>query len=324
MAATPISFRFSNLTDSLIAAWMPFVTAAVLALGSMAASAAAVDSQASSYRELAVEVIGNGRPLVMIPGLNSAADTWRETCAALQPEVQCHLLQLPGFAGQPPAQQAIEGDAFLDAMRDRVLAYVDELGLRSPVVIGHSLGGLLALKMALKSPKAFSRLIIVDSLPFFPAAQNPAATVASVTPMAEGMRQSMQAADDESFFRNAPAALAGMSRSPERVKTLAEWGRASDRATTTQAMYELMTTDLRADIKAIHTPTLVLGAWAAYAPYGSTRESTEAIFRSQYAALDGVRIEMSETGYHFLMWDDPQWLQSQVRAFLSTDTQTGK
>jgi hypothetical protein len=33
---------------------------------------------------------------------------------------------------------------------------------------------------------------------------------------------------------------------------------------------------------------------------------------------------MSETGYHFLMWDDPQWLQSQVRAFLSTDTQTGK
>src|SRR3546814_10981732 len=102
-----------------------------------------------------------------------------------------------------------------------------------------------------------------------------------------------------------------MSRSPERVKTLAEWSRSSDRATTTQAMYELMTTDLRAQLNTIHTPTLVLGAWAAYAPYGATRESTEAIFRSQYAALDGVRIAMSDSGYHFLMWDDPQWLQAQ-------------
>lgn len=313
--ATPHSLPSS---DSVLDVLKPFAIAALLALGNVTLASAAAPVR--NDHGLGVEVIGTGSPLIMIPGLNSAADTWRETCAALQPEVQCHLLQLPGFAGQP----AVANDAFLDTMRDRVLAYVDALGLRSPVVIGHSLGGLLALKMALKSPQAFSRLIIVDSLPFFPAAQNPAATVASVTPMAEGMRQSMQAADDESFFRNGQAALAGMSRSPERVKTLAEWGRASDRATTTQAMYELMTTDLRADIKAIHTPTLVLGAWAAYAPYGATRESTEAIFRSQYAALDGVRIEMSETGYHFLMWDDPQWLQSQVRAFLSTDTKNGK
>lgn len=310
--------RFMHLPESVVAACLPFVTAAVLAMASLVASAAPADSHAQSYQGLSVEVIGSGRPLIMIPGLNSAADTWRETCAALQPEVQCHLLQLPGFAGQP----AIASAAFLDAMRDRILSYVAERQLRSPAVIGHSLGGLLALKMALQSPQVFSRMIIVDSLPFFAAAQNPAATVAMVTPMAEGMRQAMLAADDASFFGNAQAALAGMSRSPERVKTLSDWGRSSDRATTTQAMYELMTSDLRADIKAIHTPTLVLGAWAAYAPYGSTRSSTEAIFRSQYAALAGVRIEMSESGYHFLMWDDPQWLQAQVRAFLHADTAT--
>jgi len=320
MTTPTIRSRLLPLADGLIATWMPFATAAVLALGSFTASAATADAQVSTYRGLSVEVIGSGQPLIMIPGLNSGADTWRETCAALQPEVQCHLLQLPGFAGQA----AIASDAFLDAMRERVLAYVDEHKLTSPVVIGHSLGGLLALKMALQSPHTFSRMIIVDSLPFFPAAQNPAATVASVTPMAEGMRQGMLAADDDSFFRNAQAALAGMSRSPERVKTLAEWGRRSDRATTTQAMYELMTTDLRAQLNNIQTPTLVLGAWAAYAPYGATRESTEAIFRSQYAALAGVRIAMSDSGYHFLMWDDPQWLQAQVRAFLQADTVAGE
>ena len=41
------------------------------------------------------------RPVLMIPGLNSAASVWTETCAALQPGVQCHIVQLPGFAGAP-------------------------------------------------------------------------------------------------------------------------------------------------------------------------------------------------------------------------------
>jgi hypothetical protein len=37
-----------------------------------------------------------------------------------------------------------------------------------------------------------------------------------------------------------------------------------------------------------------------------------------------VRIEMSEGGYHFLMWDDPQWLQSQVRGFLEARSAAAK
>jgi pimeloyl-ACP methyl ester carboxylesterase len=81
-------------------------------------------------------------------------------------------------------------------------------------------------------------------------------------------------------------------------------------------MYELATTDLRDTIAAVRCPVLVLGSWAAYAPYGATMESTADIFRTQYAKLDGMRLEMSEAGYHFLMWDDPKWLHAQVRDFI--------
>jgi len=102
------------------------------------------------------------------------------------------------------------------------------------------------------------------------------------------------------------------------VETLTTWGNASDRAITAEAMYEMMTIDLRGSLDQIRVPTLVLGAWAAYAPYGATKESTAALYKAQYAKLDGVRIEMSEGGYHFLMWDDPQWLQQQVRGFIAT------
>lgn len=291
---------------------IPLATAAGTLAAALGAAAMPADVQAGEFQGMSVEVVGEGKPVLMIPGLNSGADTWRDTCMALQPQVQCHLVQLPGFAGQP----AVDGDAFLEGMRDRLLAYLEAEELEEPVVIGHSLGGVLGMRMAIEQPDAIDRLVIVDSLPFFPAAQNPAATVEQARPMAEQMRAAWVAADDATYAAQAEAALSTMARAPEDVAKLREWGRASDRATTTQAMYELMTTDLRDSLGRISAPTLVLGSWAAYQLYGATLESTRATFAGQYANLDGVRIEMSADGYHFLMWDDPQWLQEQVREFI--------
>lgn len=272
-------------------------------------------AQAAAVRhgDITVEVVGSGRPVLMIPGLNSSAETWRETCQALQPQVQCHLVQLPGFAGAPAAKN----DEFLPVMRAQLVDYVRAGKLQRPAIVGHSLGGALALQMAIAAPEAMGPLIIVDSLPFFAAAMNPSATADAVRPMAESMRTRMLASDTTTYAIGTEAAVRGMTRDAVRVATLVEWGHASDRATTARAMYELMVTDLRQQLSKVRSPTLVLGAWAAYAPMGSTRESTANIFRAQYAALEGVQLRMSEAGYHFLMWDDPTWVQSNIRDFLA-------
>jgi pimeloyl-ACP methyl ester carboxylesterase len=260
-----------------------------------------------------VEVIGKGRSLLMIPGLNSSADVWHDTCEALQPGVQCHIIQLPGFAGQAPVQD----EHWLDSMRDRVLAYADHAHLKHPDLIGHSLGGFLGLELSIKAPGRFAHVVIVDSLPFLGAARDPAATSDSVRPMANGMRAGMLAADEASYLGQIRGSVATMSVHPERIPSLAKWGETSDRKTTAQAMYELMTTDLRPTLGSARSPTLVLGSWASYAPYGATKASTLATFEQQYATHPDVRIVLSETGYHFLMWDDPKWLQDQVKQFLS-------
>lgn len=290
-----------------------FAASFVLSFGAWHAAHAA---EPQTFRDLKVEVVGQGRPVLMIPGLNSAGETWTETCAALQQDrVQCHIVTLPGFAGRAPAADANK-DAWLDDMRDRLLAYADARKLKRPVVMGHSLGGFLALQMAIKQPERFERVVIVDALAFLGAVRNPAATVDQVKPIAEGMRKQMLSQDDASYRAGVAANLKGMAHDPARVETLTTWGNASDRTITAQAMYEMMTTDLRDELVKIKAPTLVLGAWAAYAPYGVTKESTAALYKAQYAKLDGVRVEMSEGGYHFLMWDDPQWLQQQVRGFI--------
>lgn len=296
---------------------IPVVTGALLLAFGVADTVAADGTKTADFEGVRIEVRGpaDGRPVLMIPGLNSGAQVWDETCAALieQAHVQCHVVNLPGFAGVP----AVADDTpFLDHQAERLLRYVKSRELQQPVAMGHSLGGVVTLLMAKAEPKAFSQLVIVDSLPFFPAAMNPAATVEMMKPMAEGMRQGMRQATDEAYAAQLETALAGMSKDPERLPTLKTWGHASDRNTTTQAMYEMFSRDLRGDLATVTTPTLVLGAWAAYKPMGSTLESTRKIFTDQYAKLEGVRVEMSAGGYHFLMWDDPEWLVAQVRSVL--------
>lgn len=289
--------------------WAGLFAAAVGILTALHASQG--QAAPAEFRDLKVDVVGQGRPVVMIPGLNSAASVWTETCAALQPGVQCHLVQLPGFAGTP----AVATENFQLAMRDRLLAYLDDRKLDKPVVMGHSLGGVLALQMAAEKPGRIERLVIVDSLPFLGGLRG--MTPEQARGMAAGMRQQMLAATKEQWEAGTRQGAGGMSRSPANTERVIAWGLASDRATTAQAMSELWGDDLRPLLPRLTTPTLVLGAWAAYEPMGATLDSTRKIFEGQYAGLKGAEIRMSSRGHHFLMWDDADWLVGEVKAFLA-------
>ncbi len=295
--------------------WMGLFGAAVgIATALYVSNCQAAPAAPAEFRDLRVDVVGQGRPVLMIPGLNSAASTWDQTCAALQPGVQCHIVQLPGFAGAP----AVATDNFLNGMRDRLLAYLDDRKLDKPVVMGHSLGGVLALQMAAATadkPGRIERLVIVDSLPFLAGLRG--MTPETAKGAAVAMRQQMQSASKEQWEAGARQGSMGMSRTPANNERVYAWSLASDRATSAQAMSELWADDLRPLLPKITAPTLVLGAWAAYEPMGSTLESTQKIFETQYAGLSGVKVVMSQRGYHFLMWDDADWLVGEVKGFLA-------
>jgi len=271
-------------------------------------------SKADDFAGMAITKKGNGPAVIFIPGLNSAEDTFTETCTALATRHSCYLLHLPGFAGQKPMDLQ---QGFLVPVKNNIIALIKKEKLSHVTLVGHSLGGLLSLMIALDSPELIDKIVIIDSLPFFPAIQNPLLTAELAKPQAEQMRSQMNVQDNESFFKNAAQSVKGMTNNPKNIPLLIQWGQTSDRATTTQAMYELMTTDLRASIAAVKQPTLVLGSWAAYKPYGSTKESTKTIFSTQYAQLKNVDIRMSETGFHFLTWDDNEWVNQQIKQFLT-------
>ena len=266
---------------------------------------------------LKTEVFGKGQPIVMIPGLTCSGDVWDETVEKLKSNYECHVITLPGFAGQAAIKDH-EGQ-YLEKMKQLVIAYIEDNKLEKPVIMGHSLGGFLALKIAIAKPDLPAKLVIVDSLPFLTAIQMPNATEESAKPIAQNMKAQIVAGANATREQRAAyqkMMLKSLIIDEKQIDLATEWSLESDPETVGQAMYELYTTDIRDELANIKTPTLVLGAWIAYQNYGITRESTLANFKAQYAKLNNVTIDLTDKGNHFIMWDDPEFFQSWITKFM--------
>ncbi|HEY6394608.1 MAG TPA: alpha/beta hydrolase [Candidatus Binataceae bacterium] len=276
---------------------------------------AALSTAATAQDAFEVKVTGhgqaNGQTMILIPGLSSAGETWDTTVAHYQDRFECHVLTLAGFAGVPRIPAPM-----LEHVRDAVAEYIRENKIAKPVIVGHSLGGFLALAIAARYPDLAGKLVIVDAYPFLSAVYDPKITTAEAKANAATTRQYMtQTQDMYERYVKSGVATRMMVTSDADLDRIIGWGLASDRTAVTDAMVEMLTTDLRDEVARIQVPTLVLGTWAGMKEY-TDRAKTEANFKAQYAKLAGARIQMNDTARHFVMWDDPQWMFSQIDRFL--------
>ncbi|QSQ20984.1 alpha/beta hydrolase [Pyxidicoccus parkwayensis] len=289
------------------------VMIAVVLLSGCATSSTGADTAATAAaapQAFHVERSGKGRPLVFIPGLSSSGEVWNETVAHLQGKYDCHVLTLAGFAGQP----AIPAPFF--ATERRALAdYLRSQGLEKPILVGHSLGGVLAMAVAADVPELVGGVVIVDSLPFLPASMDPSATAESMRSRAEEMRTLMRMQTVEQRSMQSRMALRNFITDEKKVDVAARWGANSDWETVTNAYYELSTTDLRPELSRITAPTLVLGSWVALKGR-VPREAVEAVYQNQYSKLSTAHVVMNDKARHFIMWDDPEGFYQELDGFL--------
>lgn len=261
-----------------------------------------------------VEVSGHGRPMILIPGLYSSGQVWDGTVARYKANYECHVLTLAGLAGEPPIAAP-----FLEKVRLGIADYIRAKKLRKPVVVGHSMGGFLALWLASREPELVGPLVIVDILPYPPAAQQPTATPETMKPQAEALRKGMLAQSPEQRRQMQTAVLQTMITDSSKQALAAKWADASDPNTVAQAMYELLTTDLLPELARVKVPTLIIGTWIGLRQYMS-REQVEKNFREQYASLAGYKFVMAEKAKHFVMFDEPEFLFEEMDNFLASQS----
>lgn len=95
---------------------------------------------------------GDGPPLVLMHGIGMSWEAWQPVLSRLEAEREVIALDLPGFGASPtPPPGTPPGSASLARL---VIAFLDELGLSRPHVAGVSLGGLLAIELALRGRAA--------------------------------------------------------------------------------------------------------------------------------------------------------------------------
>src|SRR5690606_17062447 len=91
-----------------------------------------------------VEVLGEGPDVIFIPGLATSREVWRATAGQLEASHRIHLVQVKGF-GEPAGPNA-EGPVLQPLVED-LARYISDNHIELPSVVGHSLGGLIALML---------------------------------------------------------------------------------------------------------------------------------------------------------------------------------
>ena len=242
-------------------------------------------------RAFTVRVTGTGsRPMVLIPGLFSSGDVWDGVVEHFSSRFRLHVLTIAGFAGVP----AVDGP-LLPRVRDELIAYLREEHLDRPVVVGHSLGAFLAFSVASTVPDAVGPIVAVDGVPFMPALTNPSATVADVKTQAEQMRALYRSMTPQQIGMQSRMALTQMITDPANIARVAGWAAQSDGRATGQAIYELMTTDLRGEAPIIRSDVLLIAAAKRVA---SIPERLEFRTNEIHAALfaPGLKVDVERPG----------------------------
>jgi pimeloyl-ACP methyl ester carboxylesterase len=123
---------------------------------------------------------GEGPPLILLHGAGDNALDWRWVMPTLAATHRVYAPDLPGSpdSARPPADYS---PAFFGRF---VAGFLDALGIERAAMVGNSLGGLVALRVALSEPARVAALVLVDSAGLGPEV-NPAFTTVNVPGLGE-------------------------------------------------------------------------------------------------------------------------------------------
>jgi pimeloyl-[acyl-carrier protein] methyl ester esterase len=282
--------------------------AALLGVGSGAWAQTAFRSS-----RITVTARGQGPDVILIPGLASTAEVWRGLASQLEGRRRLHLISVRGF-GDLAAQGNADGSV-MPGVANEVRRYMTEQRLDRPAIIGHSMGGQVGIRVAADAGARVGRVMAVDSSPFFAALISPGATVGDVEPIAQLAYQAIQFLGDEALRTRGRSMGLELGGATDAIFGSMGW-QGGDRQVLAQALYEVMTIDLRRRLPDITAPVTVVYGWSA--DQSSPRARADSLFRGAYARLRRpATFERIEGAEHMVMIDQPRRFLAAVERFLA-------
>lgn len=273
------------------------IVAFALAL-TFALAAAAQDPQdrtPSPIPQTPEEIIeGRGeREMVLIHGLGANAEVWNECLPFLNGTFQVWTFEMAGHGQtQPIADPTIEKEA------ERLGAFLEEQGIVYPTLVGHALGGMVALQYTLDHPADVSRLIVLDSAPMQLASQEQKAAVG------------LQLATDYDKFIY--SRFVNMTPDAEVTEQVLDTALRTDSATFISLLMSSFDYDVSDRLYSLPVPMLVVGSELMFPRDSDSKHMLEHYGFGKARALSFKR--MGGSG-HFMMLEKPITLASVLLAF---------
>jgi N-formylmaleamate deformylase len=255
-------------------------------------------AEAFAPTRFTVEVIGTGPDVILIPGLTASKNMWHPAVAAV-PGYRYHLIQVSGFAGAPARGNA-QGEV-LGPLADEIARYIRANHLGRPAVVGHSMGGTLALMLAERHPDEVGKVMVVDMLP--QPAELLGASPTSIGGLADTLRDLSGTAFGRSLIDSAIRAFGN-----DRVANTR-----SDPDVVARAAHELALTDLTPELPRIRAPLTVLYA----APDPELGPAADSVYREAYAGDPAARLVRIDGSGHMIMADQPRRFEAELKRFLA-------
>lgn len=273
-----------------------------------------VQPEGTSYSGiLKVERFGNrdNRALIFIPALFCGSWQWNAQINKLSKEYNVLVVTLPGFGGRP----MIEGDDLMARAAQSLHELIADRHLRRPVVIGHSLGGTLAVYFAEHYPGDLTNLVTVEG--GYPVASTQPARDAAVKKSAtpyEGLPQSEVGA----VARKQTLQYTITQKSD--VNTVETLTANSKPAAIVEWLQAAISLDLTPGLKRITVPFTAIVPFDPdidpYQGFKTAAQKQDDYTRWVGKAVDG-KVILITPSRHFVMFDQPERFEQALEAAIA-------
>lgn len=263
-----------------------------------------VFAQTKSYP---FEVIKTGKgkqAILFIPGFASSGEVWNETKTAFEKDFTCYTLTMAGFAGAKP-----HPSPSFENWKAGIATYIKTNKIEKPIVIGHSMGGGLALALAADYPDLIGKIVVVDALPCLAALRNTSFKSKENNDCSPMVAQ-MTAMNETQFYEMQKQAMPRLLQDASKLEMVIDWSVKSDRKTFAQMYCDFFNTDLRERISNVKCPSLILLA--------PNFINLKPAIEEQYKNLKTANFQYANKGLHFIMYDDKDWYLVQLNNFIKS------
>lgn len=316
LAAACLAITMFAVTDNRAMAANPAhgVAAAAPARSSLDAPEATETFNVGTFR---VQRYGDhGRPLILVPGLEGGSWAWRSVITHFRGNHVIYAVTLAGFDGVPRPKDTRH---LMQQANASLLELVHTHRIRNPVLVGHSMGGTLAIAFAQRHSPLISGVIAIDGLPIMPGTEQ--LTAAQRKAYAAKLSKDIGSATPEQYRASILSFMQRMGTiSAAKARRYARLNARSDQVAVAEYAKEDAQSDYRKGMKNIRVPLLEISPYYApdfaNGPMAMTDAQKAEYYRRLLAGAATAEVVSISPSRHFVMLDQPVKLNHAIAKFL--------